>query len=55
MKMYCDHVSYVKSETVAGISWMRQIEIERDERRDMQRRPSLEQKKGGGAGGGEML
>ena len=39
---------------------MRQIETERlvlqrDERGDMQRRASLEQKKRGGAGGGEML
>lgn len=34
---------------------MRQIEIERDEGGDMQRRASLEQKKRGGAGGGEML
>lgn len=39
---------------------MRQIEIERvalqrNESGDMQRRPSSEQKKRGGAGGGEML
>lgn len=29
--------------------------LQRNEKGDMQRRPSLEQKKRGGAGGGEML